>query len=81
MAKESRYLATNYLGKVSYYLLTYKVEFQYIPDRGIEFNATQEFVSGMIYSLCVSYGCPKWPTICKIKTKKSNGEDNQGTRK
>ncbi len=81
MAKVNRYLATDYNGKVASFLITHKVEFQYIPERGIEFSATQEFVSGMIYSLCVSYGCPKWPTIGKIKTKKSNGEDNQGPRK
>lgn len=71
MAQVNSYLATDYLGKVASYLLTHKVEFQYIPERGIMFQARQEFVSGMIYSLCVSYGCPKWPTIGKIKNKKS----------
>lgn len=67
MAKVSVYRATDYLGKVASYLLTHKIEFQYIPKRGIEFNATHQFVRGMIYSLCVSYGCSKWPTIGTIK--------------
>ncbi len=67
MAKENTYLATDYLGKVSSYLITHKVKFTYIPDRGIEFKATQAFLGDMIWSLRVSYGCSKWPTIGTIK--------------
>lgn len=62
--KEIKNFSTkSYPTRVCSYLMSRKVPFQYNPETGIVFSATESFVSEMRRRLVNSYGCGKYPVF------------------